>query len=253
MMRLSRPGIAIGALSLSLLACGGPNSTSGPADFVIRGGRIATVDEAFSFAQALAVQGNKIVYVGNDEGVEAYTGAGTRVIELNGELVTPGLVDAHCHPFNLGAPEEDVFDVRDARSFAEVVERVAGEIATMNPGEWLIGSGWSEEDWPGRKIPEHDALSAVSPDNPVFLYRRGGNAAFVNATALEIASINADTPDPYGGLIGKKANGEPSGFLVNMGNNLVKDHFPPPDHPDEWYREVYQRAASIVNAAGLTG
>lgn len=253
MMKCLGSAILTSSFALVLTACGPAGPTSSPADLVIRGGKVATVDAAFSFAQALAVQGNKIVYVGDDSGVDAYTGPETTTIQLNGELVTPGLVDAHCHPFNLGAPEEDVFDVRDAGSFAEVVERVAAEVATMESGEWLIGSGWSEEDWPDGNIPEHDALSAVSPDNPVFLYRRGGNAAFVNAKALGIAGVTADTPDPYGGVIGKKANGEPSGFLVNMGNNLVKDHFPTPDHPDEWYREVYQRAATVVNAAGLTG
>lgn len=249
-----RPGFGLLALwVLAVSGCGEqPNSTP-QADLIFHGGRIATVNDAFSYAQAVAVRGTEIVYVGNDAGALALAGPSTRLIHLDGQFVTPGLVDAHCHPYNLGAPEEETFDVRGARNFGAIVERVRQQVATLSPGEWLIGSGWSEEDWPDRTVPEHDFLSAVSPDNPVFLYRRGGNSAFVNAKALEVAGITATTPDPYGGRIGRKASGEPSGFLVNMGNNLVSDHFPPPDHPDEWYREVYMRAAETANAAGLTG
>jgi predicted amidohydrolase YtcJ len=124
---------------------------------------------------------------------------------------------------------------------------------TLEPGEWIIGSGWSEQDWAVRELPEHDALSAISPDNPVFLYRRGGNSSFVNLKAMEIAGIDRDSPDPYGGQIHRKTSGDPTGFLVNMGNNLVKDHFPVPDYPYEYYRDIYQNAANISHEAGLTG
>ena len=185
--------------------------------------------------------------------MEAYIGDATRVIELNGELVTPGFTDAHCHPFNLGQTEEEMFSVRGTKSFEHVVDAVAEKISTMEPGEWLIGTGWNETDWPGRQLPVHDALSAVTPENPVFLYRQGGNSSFVNQKALEIAGIDAGTPDPYGGKIERKPNGEPTGFLVNMGNNLVKDYFPENTKPDSWYRRVYRDAAAKSHEAGLTG
>jgi predicted amidohydrolase YtcJ len=224
------------------------------ADLVLRDGKVVTVDSAFSIHEAVAIRQDQIVFVGADVDVENLIGPQTQVIDLDGALITPGMVDAHGHPFNLGNDDEDeYFSVRGSRSWQEVIDRVATKVATMEAEEWLIGGGWYQDDWEDNTIPVHDGLSAVSADNPVFLYRRGGNSAFVNQKALEIAGITKDTPDPYGGVIGRKPNGEPSGFLVNMGNNLVKDHFPPPDKPFEWYVEVYQRAASRANEVGLTG
>jgi predicted amidohydrolase YtcJ len=242
--------LSLPSLALFLGACSSPV----PADLVLRGGKVATVDPSFSMQEAVAVSNGVIVFVGSDGAVESFIGPGTRVIELDGALVTPGMVDAHGHPFNLGNTEEgESFSVRGSSSWDEVVERVAAEIAGMEPGEWLIGGGWYQDDWEDNSIPEHDGLSAVSPDNPVFLYRRGGNSAFVNAKALEVAGIGRDTPDPYGGVIGRKADGSPSGFLVNMGNNLVSDHFPEPEKPLSWYMDVFKRAAALGNEVGLTG
>lgn len=247
--------VVAAALGAALITVGcSPTSDDGAADLVLRGGKVATVDAAFSIEQAVAVLDGIIVFVGSDEDVDPFIGPDTRVIELDGRLVTPGMVDAHGHPFNLGnTEEEESFSVRGSASWDEVVERVAARIAEMEPGEWLIGGGWYQDDWEDNTIPEHDSLSAASPDNPVFLYRRGGNSAFVNAKALEIAGIDAGTPDPYGGIIGRKADGSPSGFLVNMGNNMVSDHFPAPDKPLSWYMEVLSRAAARGNEVGLTG
>ena len=243
-----------GCFATLVCAAGTGCVDSGAADLVLRGGKIATVDAGFSIHQAIAVKDGQIEFVGSDEGVESYIGRGTQVIELGGKLVTPGMVDAHGHPFNLGNVDEpETFSVRGSTSWDEVVERVAAKIETLEPGEWLIGGGWYQDDWEDNSIPEHDGLSAVSPNNPVFLYRRGGNSAFVNAKALEIAGIDETTPDPYGGVIGRKADGTPSGFLVNMGNNLVSDHFPEPDRPLSWYVDVYKRAADRANEVGLTG
>jgi len=251
MIHVSRASrFAVVSLLLALSAC----SNTGAADLVLRGGKVATVDSEFSIQQAIAVKDGLIAYVGADDGVERFIGSDTRVIDISGMLVTPGMVDAHGHPFNLGnLEEEETFSVRGTSSWSEVVQQVAEKVETMAPGEWLIGGGWYQDDWEDNTIPEHDGLSAVSPDNPVFLYRRGGNSAFVNARALEIAGITSETPDPYGGVIGRKADGSPSGFLVNMGNNLVSEHFPEPDRPLTWYMDVYRRAAERANEVGLTG
>lgn len=240
----------LGYMLLVTIAC---QSIEEPADIVIRGGKVATVDADFSFAEAVAIRGNTIVYVGKNSGVSSFVGAETRVLDLDGELVMPGFIDAHCHPFNLGRPDEETFSVAGSDTYAELVEKVRQKVATLEPGEWIIGSGWSEQDWPDKQLPIHDALSAISPENPVFLYRRGGNSSFVNQKALDIAGITAATPDPYGGQIARKANGEPTGFLVNMGNNLVKDHFPDENKPDAWYQDIYKEAARLSNAVGLTG
>jgi predicted amidohydrolase YtcJ len=221
---------------------------------VLRGGKIATVDADFSIQEAVAVRGDRIIFVGKDAEVDRYIGPETRVIELDGARVTPGMVDSHGHPFNLGNDDEDeYFSVRGSKSWQDVIDKVAAKAEKLEPGQWIIGGGWYQDDWEDNTIPVHDGLSAVTPDNPVFLYRRGGNSAFVNQKALETAGITEETPDPYGGKIGRKPNREPSGFLVNMANNIVKDHFPEPDKPLEWYMDIYERAARRCNEVGLTG
>jgi len=224
------------------------------ATLVLRNGKVVTADLAFTIQQSVAIQDDRIIYVGNDYGVREFIGEGTQVIDLAGRFTMPGMTDAHCHPFNLGRiDDEERFTVAGTTSFQEVVDKVELKVRTLEPGEWIIGSGWSEQDWELKNLPLHDPLSAVSPDNPVFLYRRGGNSSFVNQKAMEVAGIDRDSPEPYGGQIHRKANGDPTGFLVNMGNNLVKDHFPLPDHPYEYYRDIYQNAARISHEAGLTG
>lgn len=266
--RLRADWTGVAAFALFGLACGSTPSpatklaepdlaasTVSPADVVLRNAKVVTVDDAFSLQQAVAVTGNKIVYVGSDVGVTDFVGPHTQVEDLAGAFVMPGMTDSHCHPFGLGTQgdPDDSFSVAGSTSWAEVVAKVAAKVDALEPGQWVIGGGWSEEDFDDRKVPVHDALSQVSPENPVFLYRRGGNSAFVNQRALEIAGITKDTPDPYGGKIGRKSDGSPSGFLVNMGNNLVHKHFPRPNKPDEWYRERYQIAARRSNEVGLTG
>lgn len=224
------------------------------ATLVLRNGKIVTADRAFTIQESVAIRDNQIIYVGNDYGVRQLIDDRTVIIDLDGRFVMPGMTDAHCHPFNLGrVDDEERFSVAGTTSFQEVVDKVARKAMTLEPGEWIIGSGWSEQDWQAKDLPEHDRLSAVTPENPVFLYRRGGNSSFVNQKAMDIAGITKESPDPYGGQIHRKSNGEPTGFLVNMGNNLVKNHFPEPDEPYEYYRDIYRNAARISHEAGLTG
>ena len=120
---------------LLFISCG----TSSDADLVLRGGKIATVDETFSFHQAVAVRGDQIIFVGSDADVKSLIGPQTRIIELDGRLVTPGMVDAHGHPFNLGnTDEEEWFSVGGTKDWDEVVGRVAAKVKTIEPGEWII-------------------------------------------------------------------------------------------------------------------
>ncbi|TPV94394.1 MAG: amidohydrolase [Myxococcales bacterium FL481] len=226
-----------------------------PATLVLRGAKVATVDDAFSIAESVAIRGNRIVYVGDDRGVEPWVGEGTQVLAVDGKFVLPGLVDAHCHPYALGRGDEnnDFFDVGAAKTFDEMVTMLGDKAKTLAPGEWIIGGGWDQNRWPGKALPVHDRVSAVTPNNPVFLYRDGGNSAFANKKALDIAGITKDTPDPYGGQIHRKPDGEPTGFVVNMGNNLIKKHFPAENRPDDYYRERYKLAARRANEVGLTG
>ena len=245
MTRLA-PAAFLGLLAVGLPACG-PRVE--PADLVLFG-KVATVDAQFSVQQAVAVRGPSIVYVGEAAGASAFAGPRTRTIEVGDGLILPGLVDAHAHMYSY-AQELANLDVTGTRSFEEVVARVAARVKTAAPGEWIVGGRWDQTDWADTSFPVHDALSAVSPSNPVYLKRVDGNAALANATALAAAGITGRTPDPPGGVIHRKAGGAPSGVLVNRAMDLV-EAVTPKDSPGQYERKLL---AAIDRAAafGLTG
>ena len=220
------------------------------ADLVLRNGKIAAVDENFSIHEAVAVKGENFLFVGSNEGADRFVGDDTEVIELDGKLVLPGLIDGHAHMRSLGE-ELTNLDISGTTSFQQIVDKVAERVETAEPGEWIFGGRWDQNNWDVKKFPEHDTLSAVSPDNPVYLRRVDGNSAFANKKALDIAGITKDTPDPSGGVIHRKSNGEPSGVLINRAMNIVIDHFP--EETEEAYGEKLHKAIESSLSVGLTG
>jgi predicted amidohydrolase YtcJ len=221
-----------------------------PADLVLLNGKVATVDEAFSIREAVAVKQDAIVFVGSSADARAYCGDGTRVIDGSGLLVLPGLIDAHAHLHDLG-DELSYLNITGTGSYAEILEKVAEKIKAVKPGEWILGGRWDQNDWEDTRFPEHDKLSALSPENPIYLTRVDGNAAFVNHKALEVAGITKDTPEPKGGVIHRKPNGEPTGVLINRAMNLVKPHIPPATETQK--RGKFMQAVDRCLALGLTG
>lgn len=234
----------IGLVTLNF--CGRP----APADLVLYGGKVVTVDEEFSIHEAVAVRQDKIVFVGTNRDVERYILPSTTVIDLEGQLVLPGLIDAHAHLHSLG-DELTSLNITGSQSYQEVIDAVAIRVQSTKPGEWIVGGRWDQNDWEEKAFPEHDPLSEVSPNNPVYLTRIDGNAAFANEKALEIAGITKDTPDPVGGFIIRKENGEPTGVLVNRAMNLVSDNIPADS--EEQMKQKFLKAVRSCLAVGLTG
>lgn len=228
-----------------ILACGRPS----PADLVLRGGKVVTVDEDFSIREAVAVRGDKIVFVGSNEDIEKYILPSTTVIDLKGQLVLPGLIDAHAHLHSLGE-ELTSLNVTGSTSYQEIIDSVALKVQATKPGEWIVGGRWDQNDWEDKAFPVHDPLSEVSPDNPVYLTRIDGNAAFANQKALELAGITKDTPDPVGGVIIRKDNGDPTGVLINRAMNLVSDNIPPDS--EEQFKQKFLKAVRDCLSVGLT-
>jgi len=219
------------------------------ADLVLTNGKIATVDENFSFKEAVAVVDNKIIFVGTSDQVKQYIGDKTKVIDLEGKLTLPGLIDAHAHMSSLGL-ELSYLNIHGAKSLQEIVEKVKQRVKEVKKGEWITGGRWNQADWKVKKFPVHDTLSAVSPDNPVYLRRIAGNSAFANKKAMEIAGITKKTPDPKGGTIIRKKNGEPTGVLINQAMNLVLKHIP--KDTDEQRRAKFKKATDACLQLGLT-
>jgi len=201
-----------------------------PADLVLRGGNVITMDAERPRAEAIAFAGARIVYVGDDAGAEAFRGADTRMIELEGATVLPGLTDSHAHLMGTGRLNTQI-DLLGSTTYQELLDAVAAAAERAAPGEWIVGRGWHQEKWtdaPGvtvRGFPTHEQLTAVSPENPVSIRHASGHGRLVNRLALEAAGITAATPDPPGGEILHLSDGNPSGMLLEEAEDLVEDAY----------------------------
>lgn len=224
-------------------------SAQAPRDRVLVGGHVYTADERNPEATAVSMRNGRIMEVGSDQEVLAAAKAGTPVIDLKGRTVVPGFIDAHGHLLNLGLSLLNL-NVTGTAGYQAVIDAVAARVADRQPGEWIIGRGWDQNDWPEKAFPNHARLSAVSPDNPVALTRVDGHAMLVNAAAMHVAGVTADTPDPPGGKIHKDAQGNPTGVLVDRAMDLVREHIPPPSR--ERRVEAVRRAVAECLRNGLT-
>ena len=222
-------------LVLAVAAASSADAAEAPADLVLRGGSVHTLDAGRPQAEAVAIRGSRIVAVGSGTQLAALIGTKTRVVELAGRTVVPGFDDAHAHLLGIGYRRLDL-DLVGSESFAAVVERVAAAVRSRRPGEWIRGRGWHEGKWPSapagavRGFPVHAALSAVSPDNPVVLERADGHAVLANARAMALSGITRQTKPPAGGELIRDANGEPTGVFVDNAAALVAA---PPRTADE--------------------
>jgi predicted amidohydrolase YtcJ len=219
-----------------------------PADLVLRGGRLATMDAARSWATALAVRDGRITAVGPDAAVTPRIGPRTRVIELRGRTVTPGFQDAHVHPVHGGLAmlRCDLHeDVQSGPGYDKI-----DAYARSHPDEpWIRGGGWYMAAFEGG-TPRREDLDRIIPDRPVFLTNRDGHGAWVNSRALEIAGITADTLDPTDGRIEREPDGTPSGTLQEGAMDLVA-RFMPDDTPAE-LEEALRLGQRHLQSFGIT-
>lgn len=176
-------------------------------------------------ATAVAIRGGKIVYVGSDKGALALRGKRTRVIDLNGATVIPGLVDSHTHFVELGAKLESV-DLTDVATEAQAVAKVAERAKSVPKGEWIFGAGWDEGAWANR-YPDKRQLSAAVPDHPVVLRSLHGFAIWTNQAALDAGKISKTSPVPVGGEMRLGPDGQPNGLFLNRAATMVDAAVPP--------------------------
>jgi len=198
-----------------------------PADLVVTNGKIVTMDAANPQAEALAARAGKIVAVGTAKTIARYIGPATEVIDLGGKLAVPGLIDSHLHFQSTGQAKLSL-DLTKAKSWDDIVAMVAEAVKSAKPGEWITGRGWHQEKWTARPepnvngLPLHDALSKVSPDNPVVLTHASGHSSLANAKAMALAGITAKTANPAGGEIIKDAQGRPIGAFLETAQGLIR-------------------------------
>jgi hypothetical protein len=195
-----------------------------PADLVLTGGAVYTVDAARSWAQAVAVKDGRITAVGTDADMRPHVGPRTEVVNLNGRMLLPGFQDAHVHASG-GGLERRQCDLTGEHSREGYLAAIRGYADRAPGAEWITGGGWSMDVFPGG-VPGKDDLDAVVPDRPVFLANRDHHGAWVNSRALALAGVDAATPDPPDGRIERTAAGEPQGTLHEGAMNLVQRMVP---------------------------
>lgn len=220
------------------------------ADLILTNGQLLTMTEGTPVAEALAILDGSIIAVGRAEDLMGLKGPDTRVVDLRGATVTPGLVDAHLHLESIGANLSSL-DLAGSTSFEEVLGITAQWLENRPDDGWVLGRGWDQNDWEVKRFPDNRALNRIAPDTPVCLRRVDGHAALVNDAALAAAGIGPETPDPQGGKIFRDPDtGKPNGLLLDRAVDLVDRAVPPPS-PEAIERNILQASAHCASL-GLT-
>tara|TARA_B100002049_G_scaffold236628_1_gene223980 strand:+ start:2292 stop:4001 length:1710 start_codon:yes stop_codon:yes gene_type:complete len=202
---------------------------SNKADLIIENGIIYTMDDFNPIAESVAVRSGKIIGVGSNYYIQSFIGNNTKVLDLKGTTMVPGLIEGHGHFMGLGYAKMRL-DLSTVSSYDELVDMVSGAVAEANPGEWILGRGWHQSKWEPVPIPlvkgfqTHDKLSAISPNNPVWLTHASGHAAFGNAKAMELAGVTSETEFGFGGEIIKDLRGNPTGVFNERAQGLVSQY-----------------------------
>ena len=219
--------IIVGLLTASLPPDAEAQVRKSTADLVLKNGTVYTLDKDRPKAQAVAIIGSQIAVVGTNADVEPYIGPETRVIDLDGQTIVPGLKESHGHLMGIGQAKMTV-NLVGISGYDELIERVKAAADKAQPGEWIRGRGWHEEKWSDRSaltvrgFMTHHKLSEAIPDNPVFVRRADGHAGFANAKAMDMMKVSKSTMPPEGGEIINDKDGNPTGIFVDLAQSLIK-------------------------------
>jgi len=199
---------------------------SNDADLIIENGTIYTMNDLNPIIEAVAVKNGKIIGLGSKSHIKSFKSKNTKILDLKGYTMTPGLIEGHGHFMGLGYSKMRL-DLSTVANYNELVDMVADAVSNAKPGEWILGRGWHQSKWDTKPLDlvkgfqTHNKLSQVSPDNPVWLKHASGHAAFGNAKAMEIAGVTAETEFGFGGEIIKDLKGNPTGVFNERAQGLV--------------------------------
>jgi len=191
------------------------------ADLILSNGKIVSVDEAFSIFDTLVVTDGKVVELGDASLLDKYEA--TTLTDLGGKTLMPGFIDSHTH---ISGDPKRYIDLSEVTSIVEIQDLIRAKAAELGQGEWITGYGWSEDELAEGRKPLRGDLDVAAPFNPVTLTRAGGHSAVVSTSALGLAEINNNTPDPEGGVIERDENGVANGIIrerQNIVGRLVPD------------------------------
>ncbi len=203
-------------------------SSAEPAEIIFVNGNVYTVNDSQPKAEAIAVAGQRIVFVGANDDALKLRQPKTRTVDLHGATVVPGMTDSHYHIFGVGE-RELTLNLEGTTSLEDFLAKVKQRVALAEPGRWVMGRGWIETFWKPQTFPTRRDLDTVSPNNPVLLKRADGHGAVANSAAMRIAGITKETENPFGGeILREKESGEPAGMLLDNAQDLVERHLPKP-------------------------
>ena len=199
------------------------------ADMIIHNGVIYTMNDLNPITEAVAVGDGKIIALGKYRDLDPLINAKTKIINLSGAMMTPGIIEGHGHFYGLGLAKMQL-DLSKTESYQDLIDMVSDAVRNSNPGEWILGRGWHQSKWSDNKddfvkgFQTHDRLSEVSPKNPVWLKHASGHAGFANQNAMDIANVNRETEFGFGGEIIKDLSKEPTGVFNERAQALISSH-----------------------------
>ena len=243
-------GVLRGAALVLLFAAAGPLFAAGQADMILVNGKIVTVDDRFTIAQALAIRDGRIVAVGKTAQIAKFADAGTRKIDLKGKTVIPGLIDNHSHWIRAAEHDELRFDGVTSRK--QALKMLAERVRAARPGDWIVTlGGWAEEQFTDdpRGFPL-DELDRIAPNNPVVLQAVYIHS-YLNTAALKAGKIDENTPDPRGGKIEKDAGGKPTVVIRGAGGVAFVAAKVPHFEKEDWLANTRKLVAEL-NSMGVT-
>ena len=219
-------------------------------DLILYNGKLHTQEPVTPDATAVAIANRRFLAVGDDPAIRALAGPDTRLLDLGGRMVLPGLTDAHFHLCSWVLARQRLSLV-DACSLQDLRQLVTHAANHAPDGDWIAGQGWNETRWPKPRMPTRDDLDEVAPDHPVILWRSDMHLAVCNSRALQEAGIDSGTEDPTMGRIDRDDSGRPTGTLREQAISLVKDIIPLP--PEEKFTRAVRDSFRYLHRLGLTG
>lgn len=237
------------AMLATLLGSSALSAQPVTADLIVHNARIYTVDPNRPFVDAMVVKDGKVLFAGPERLALSYKGASTRVLDLNGRTVIPGMIDSHAHMGGLASGLRTV-DLTGTTSYDAIIASVAARAKETPAGGWIVGRGWDQNDWADTRFPTHDALSRAVPNHPVYLVRVDGHAALVNAMAMKAANITAATADTRGGRLERNPDKSPTGVLIDDAMGAAASKIPPASVAE--IRSSMRAAIAEANQWGLT-
>lgn len=199
------------------------------ADMIIHNGIIYTMNDLMPITESVAVSNGKIIALGKYNDLDRLITPRTQIINLDGSMMTPGLIEGHGHFYGLGLAEMQL-DLSSTESYEELIDIVSDAVKKAKPGEWILGRGWHQSKWSDNKdsfingFQTHERLSEVSKNNPVWLKHASGHAGFANERAMDIAGISSEIEFGFGGEIIKDLSGKPTGVFNERAQGLISKH-----------------------------